>query len=239
MSESKGEDNVERPSYTSCPDGRGIWYLGPYHLSCWLWGADSFYFGYGFVSTVGEGVANAVCPLQLFLWSMLGSSKVQRKLVYYWTWVAEGQTQDLWILMHGSIVSELTAIIWEFTLEQIWLFQTKCSPSEDNNNQMIRLNPNLHVHLRECKWALMPSPLTPHWKDHYCHGIVYATWHIYLCLGKLLPKSLNDLVERRSHKRAGQLHMSLSTQWTWDIQGQLRWELAGTTEELCFSTSAL
>lgn len=32
---------------------------------------------------VGKGIANGVCPLQLFLWSMLESSKVQRKLVYY------------------------------------------------------------------------------------------------------------------------------------------------------------
>lgn len=35
-----------------------------------------------FVFIMGEEVANGVCPFQLFLWSMLGSRKVQRKLVY-------------------------------------------------------------------------------------------------------------------------------------------------------------
>lgn len=55
------------------------------------------------------------------------------------------------------------------------------------------------------KKALMPSPLTPHWKDRCCHGIAHADCHRCLYLGKLLPKSLSDLVERRSHQTAGQL----------------------------------
>lgn len=50
----------------------------------------------------------------------------------------------------------------------------------------------------------MPSPLTPRWKDQCCHGIAHANCHRYLYLGKLLPKSLTDLVES-SHKTAGQL----------------------------------
>lgn len=92
----QGENNVERPSRTSCPDGYNFWHLEPCRLSCWLWGADSLYFGCGFVSVVDEGIANAVCLLQLSLLSMLGSSKVQRKVVYYYCmWVAEGQTHSL------------------------------------------------------------------------------------------------------------------------------------------------
>lgn len=96
VSESKGKNNIERPSRTSCPDGYNFWHLEPCRLSCWLWGADSLYFGCGFVSVVGEGIASAVCLLQLSLLSMLGSSKVQRKVVYYYCmWVAEGQTHSL------------------------------------------------------------------------------------------------------------------------------------------------
>lgn len=182
VSESKGENNVERPSRTSCPDGYNFWHLEPCRLSCWLWGADSFYFGCGFVSVAGEGIANGVCPLQLSLLSMLGSSKVQRKVVYYCMWVAEGQIRGLWILMHGSVVSELTAVFWKLSLEQIRLFQSKCSSSEDNNNQMICVNPSLHKHLKGLN-------VREHLCPHFWHNIgkISALWD---CPCKLPPKSL-------------------------------------------------
>lgn len=35
------------------------------------------------VFVMGDKVDNSSCPLQLFLWGMVGSRKVQTKLVYY------------------------------------------------------------------------------------------------------------------------------------------------------------
>lgn len=108
--------------------------------------------------------------------------QVQRKVVYYCMWVAEGQTHGLWILMHGSVVSELTAVFWKLSLEQIRLFQSKCSSSEDNNNQMICVNPSLHKHLKGLN-------VGEHLCPHFWHNIgkISALWD---CPCKLPPKSL-------------------------------------------------
>lgn len=81
-----------------------------------------------------------------------------------------------------------------------WRWSDHFRTNEDNSNQIICAEGAVYARKHSCPHLWLHTG-----KDQCCHGITHANCHRYLYFGKLLPKSLTDQVERRSHKTAGQL----------------------------------